>query len=141
MSRPTPTPAKPASTKSFLVTGGLFVFALLSAAAGEYGLGGICLIAGVVAGGLVDRAKPFTPAPGGYSPGISQAAGVGAGAGSSSSDFMADSSSTDVGAMSGMMDIDNSIDLQHDYIYHDELCSQWHSTSFDDDNRIGGIND
>lgn len=138
MSCPTPTPAnKPASTKSFLVTGGLFVFALLSAAAGEYGLGGICLIAGVVAGGLVDRAKPFTPAPGGYSPGIGQSAGAGTG----SSDFMADSSSTDVGAMPGMMDIDNSIDLQHDYIYHDQLCSQWHSTSFDDDNRIGGLND
>lgn len=67
-----------------------------------------------------------------------QAAGAGNGVGSS--DFMADSSA-DAGVMPGMMDIDNSIDLQHDYIYHDELCSQWHSTSFDDDNRIGGIND
>ena len=139
MSRPAP--ATPASIKSFLVTGGLFVFALLSAAAGEYGLGGICLIAGVVAGGLVDRAKPFVPVPGGYSQGIGQAAG--AGVGSSSSDFITDGDDfgDSTGAMSGMMEMDHSIDLHHDYMYHDQLCSQWHSTSFDDDNSIGGIND
>ena len=121
------TSPKNTSMKSASVTTGLLCFALLLVVGGEYGLGGIGVVVAIVVGKLMDQAKPFVPHPSGY---VFPADGVNSGNGSDYS--FGDSSTAAIGSdMPQMVEMDTSIDLHNDYLYHDNPCNIWHDNTIE----------
>lgn len=125
------TTQKKTSVKSASVTAGLLCFALLLAAGGEYELGGAGVVVAIIVGKLMDQAKPFVPHPSGYAfPAVGVGSGIGSGSGENFN--FGDSSTAAIGSdMPQMVEMDNSIDLHNDYLYHDNPCNIWHDNTIE----------